>query len=589
VNLKLAVAVTLGMVIVTAAAPAWPPPGDGPLFTAVTSTLGIGFNNGYPVHLHLALAPLTLLPFGTAGFRVILLSGLCAVALALLLARSLAGRGLTAMAVVPLVLLHPLILGSSGDAEVYTLALLASAAALAASATDWRGKGWETASFVMGLAAGIHLETVFFLPALLVIARPSAARLRRGIPLFLVGLLPFLYLPVRAAAGPWLNWTHPEGVGGLLQALLVTSHRAFHVAAPTEPLGRLAAIAGPAAIGMLPLLPFPFLAPRTRVTAALAVVLAADLAYGTFLNTISPAITPLGIFAACAALALALTGLERVGRRGGWTQAAATGALLLAVGVGLVRFPAAWAGDNHLTWGWGRKILASPPPGATLSLVSDTDLFPVLAIEAAGYRPDLLLAHPAGLLFPPPEAASGERILLADYRPPPPLGRTWPLVGPLYLLDSRETAPPATWLPALSIPANPSYLDREILAADRFTRGEILLAAGSMAGEQLVGLAFDTAPDNPSFLAGAGQSLADLGRTELAERFWRRALVAAPHLDDLWASVGAIALAQGRYGDAVADFRRALAIDPASKGHRDNLRVALTLAGGRGEDGAPGE
>lgn len=71
-------------------------------------------------------------------------------------------------------------------------------------------------SFVLGLSFSNHLTTVILAPALLGwffyrfgFGKGAWLRLAALVPGFLLGLLPYLYLPIRSAADPALNWGRP--------------------------------------------------------------------------------------------------------------------------------------------------------------------------------------------------------------------------------------------------------------------------------------------------------------------------------------------------------------------------------------------
>jgi len=73
-------------------------------------------------------------------------------------------------------------------------------------------------AFLLGLSFSNHLSTVYLAPAFLFtyfrIRRVSAESLRaliRLAPAFLLGLTPYLYLPIRASAGPLMDWGNPTG------------------------------------------------------------------------------------------------------------------------------------------------------------------------------------------------------------------------------------------------------------------------------------------------------------------------------------------------------------------------------------------
>jgi len=80
---------------------------------------------------------------------------------------------------------------------------------------------------VLGLAFTNHMSTVFLAPALLVDyftrgSAPMGRRLRRLavlVPWTLLGLLPYLYLPLCAMSGPELNWGNPSSFDRFLAHL----------------------------------------------------------------------------------------------------------------------------------------------------------------------------------------------------------------------------------------------------------------------------------------------------------------------------------------------------------------------------------
>ncbi len=76
---------------------------------------------------------------------------------------------------------------------------------------------WLAFAFAAGLSFTNHMSTILLAPACLVLLvwktgfnRQLWDRLKFGTPAFLAGLLPYLYLPLRASAGPALNWGAPD-------------------------------------------------------------------------------------------------------------------------------------------------------------------------------------------------------------------------------------------------------------------------------------------------------------------------------------------------------------------------------------------
>lgn len=116
--------------------------------------------------------------------------------------------------------------------EVYALHILMLALVLwsavrllflpAAGPTVLRRRMALTA-FLLGLSFANHMSTVFLLPALLLLlpvthrrAAGFPAQLAIAVAAFVAGLLPYAYLPLRAAARPLLNWGNPIDLERLL-------------------------------------------------------------------------------------------------------------------------------------------------------------------------------------------------------------------------------------------------------------------------------------------------------------------------------------------------------------------------------------
>jgi hypothetical protein len=104
--------------------------------------------------------------------------------------------------------------------EVYALHVLFVALVLAAflRAAYRPGKGsWENFAFVVGLGFTNHMTMILLAPGLLYLyfatqgfRREAWKRIGRMSLPFLLGLSPYLYLPLRAARGPLMNWGNPD-------------------------------------------------------------------------------------------------------------------------------------------------------------------------------------------------------------------------------------------------------------------------------------------------------------------------------------------------------------------------------------------
>lgn len=201
--------------------------------------LGIPDVTGYPTYAMLTHL-FTYLPFGDPAYRVNLAStvfGAATVFLFYLVCRRLTGRISPSLAAL-LFALSKTFWSQAVIAEVYTLNTL-FVAAIVLVLLVWRDERRDLylllAAFLMGLSLTHHLTSGLLLPAgLLFVLLVDRSRLlqRRlifgGAGLFLLGLLPYLYLPVRASmeatsravlVDPTLVVQDPSTFGGFFDLL----------------------------------------------------------------------------------------------------------------------------------------------------------------------------------------------------------------------------------------------------------------------------------------------------------------------------------------------------------------------------------
>ena len=205
---------------------------DSAMLQAGAAELGIGHPTGYPTYMLLTHL-FTLLPGAEPAYGANLASAVyaaLAVAALFAVAVRLSGR-LVAAATGSLAFAFSGTFWSQAViAEVYTLNVLFVALTVLAL-LGWRDKGRDRylllAAFLAGLSLTHHLTSGLLIPAGLLFVLAVQRRkllegrlLGWGIGLFLVGLLPLLYLPIRATTGAPLDETHPTTVGRFL--LLVT-------------------------------------------------------------------------------------------------------------------------------------------------------------------------------------------------------------------------------------------------------------------------------------------------------------------------------------------------------------------------------
>jgi 4-amino-4-deoxy-L-arabinose transferase-like glycosyltransferase len=184
---------------------------DSATLQAKAFVLGIPDYTGYPTWVMLGKL-FTYLPFGDAAYRVNLSSAVyaaLAVALVYAIGAVLTGRAVPAAAGALAFAVGPLFWSQAVVAEVYTLNALFISLVIFVLLL-WRRSGRDrwllVASFLCGLSLTHHLTSGLLVVAgLLFVFLVDRAKLRdlglllKGVGLFLLGLLPYAYLPIRAS------------------------------------------------------------------------------------------------------------------------------------------------------------------------------------------------------------------------------------------------------------------------------------------------------------------------------------------------------------------------------------------------------
>src|SRR5918994_274089 len=198
---------------------------DAVMLQMQVSVLGITHPTGYPTYLMLTHL-FTYLPFGDPAYRVNLASAVYAAlaVVAVYAAGFLLSRRVVAAASGALAFgLGTALWSQAVIAEVYTLnALLVSATIVVLLL--WREYRKDRylllSAFLVGLCLTNHLTSGLLLPAsLLLVVLVDWRRLVdvrlvvRGVLLFLLGLIPYLYLPIRAAMDPPMEANNPTDFG----------------------------------------------------------------------------------------------------------------------------------------------------------------------------------------------------------------------------------------------------------------------------------------------------------------------------------------------------------------------------------------
>jgi tetratricopeptide (TPR) repeat protein len=257
--------------------PALAPWRDTGEMTVAAATLGVAHPTGYPLYVLLARLA-SLIPLGNPAYRLNLLSAVAgSAACAALFAALRPKRGtFAALAAALCLAFNPSFWAVSQVSEMYSLWVLSAIALIALAARlseDPSERLWPAFCFSCGLLLGNRLDLILLAPGLLwlalswrpggtreqnlwlgfaLFAAPAAAalsgsnlpaavliaatmllrargdgaarRLTWGVGAGLAGLSVYLYLPVRSATGPFLDWNHPASFPNFLDSLLRTRY-----------------------------------------------------------------------------------------------------------------------------------------------------------------------------------------------------------------------------------------------------------------------------------------------------------------------------------------------------------------------------
>ncbi len=204
---------------------------SGDLLTAI-AVMGIPHPSGYPLYVLLAKAWSIVFFFLPLPWSVSLFSAACAAAACAVLYRAARESGASALAAAGaswILAFAPSFWAEANIQRVYALNALFLAAALL-MVLRWRstrrGRDLVLAAFVCGLGASNHLEMgVAGLALGLFVVATEPAILKRWrlvgacVLAAAAGLLPYLYLPLRARAHPLLDWGHPVTPGSFLSVV----------------------------------------------------------------------------------------------------------------------------------------------------------------------------------------------------------------------------------------------------------------------------------------------------------------------------------------------------------------------------------
>ena len=544
--------------------------GDSGELVAAVHTLGIPHPSGYPLYVLLGKLWTVLVPVGSIAFRMSLFSAFCAaaaVACFYLVGRRLRLAAVPALFSSLLLAFSPSFWSQANIQRVYSLNALLLVMSLYLALAWYRSRqprALIAAFFVAALGACNHTYMGVFAIALGVFAlitEPGLLRKPRTLiasgAAFLLGLSPYLYLPLRSRTNPRLDWGNPETIRGTLDVILrrdawerawlespadlLTAAGDLLLRIGTELfwLGAVLAVVGImwARAKKWPLLLL-LLAVLGNYLAMALHGSRSDLFiwYRYYIPTFV-------IFALLAGL-----GLELVHERISSKLAAA--ALLLPLTMLVVGYPQFDRSDYRIADDFSRTLLSTLPPGAHLSATDDNILFVLIYLQLVeGVRPDIDLIL----------QGVGEADL-------PPL-RFDPDADPLYF-----THHPNWEIPELEIIGTG-------LAFQIRRRGsgvpEPIIPKAELDGETDPSVPKDYLTRNLighfHYMQGVTFERLDWSRAEAA---FAKARQSAPDNDVLFYNLGLIYRRNGLSDRSLASFERSEAINPRHIASRSRVRAA---------------
>lgn len=219
--------------------------GDSPELITAAVTLGVAHPPGYPLFAMLGHL-FSLFPVGPIPFRVNLLSVVCnalTAGVVFLTALRLSGSRIAAVLAALVLAFNPTFWRWSLAAEVLPLNNLLASLVIY-FLMIWQGRPeqrWPLllAAFTTGLAFSNHHTIILLGPAILFLvwrcraalwARPQTIAL--ALVVFLVGLLPYGYIPWAAARNPILNWGNVASLRDLFDMITRRAYGSYHLVEP---------------------------------------------------------------------------------------------------------------------------------------------------------------------------------------------------------------------------------------------------------------------------------------------------------------------------------------------------------------------
>jgi tetratricopeptide (TPR) repeat protein len=615
------------------------PPGDSGELVAAAHGLGVAHPPGYPLFTLLAAAADHAAPgWGNPAWRINLLNALfaaLAAALVFTVARQLgcyrgpAALAATLYAFTPTVWLHAL--GTEVFALNTALSLTTTLFALrwfsARTKSAPQPARWQPTltGLFAGLALSNHHTASLVLLALLTVALYLAIRYRTfrcQLPAdllaatigFLLGLLPYLYLPLAAAHDAPVSWGTADTLGGFLQHLTRADYGSFQLVPGDVDTTNLHWYTHPAlfvtrlfhqTFGVLPVLALAGLAAicLRRTIAGAAIALSLLTTGGLFLLLVNAPLEPalmqgvvarFHILPTAFAAVLAGLGLQHLTRpicaphirtTTQFTLAGAATLLLL-----ITHYRTLDQSDNYVTHDLGANILNSLPDGALFMSRSD------LVTNAVNYqrfvlkrRPDVTVVDQELLTYPWYAAALQRRA--PDFTVP---GQRYDGVHVLniHIIDANRTHAPLLFFDFKETSYQARYTDepygllRRIVPRDTPTPLPEQRALNTAIWNAFERRSLTWHPDPQSFeheaLGHYADTLFNLGWLHVqtgapaeGAAFYKQALALRPNDWRLHRNLGAVLANDLKRPHRAADhLQRSLELNPNAPGAAD-LRAAL--------------
>lgn len=609
--------------------------GDAGEFMATAATLSMAHPPAYPLYSLAARAFATLVPFGDFSYRTNIFSAFLSSAALMMLFLILTELGLS------------LSLGAFASVAVgfglsfWTNALVTEVfplnSFLAALIFFFAARGTKNILFldagflILGVGLGNHQTLLVMGPVLLWVAfrRYGGPMWVRRMPIwagvFLLGFCVNLYIPLRAAKSPPLNWGQATTVSRVIRILSRKDYGSFTLALGETPARNVVNTQTQLVRFTRQLnheLPWPLvllalgglaLALRRRETWA-------EAALGGFLLTgpiffllsnmpfTGQSVGVMGRFFILPAMFLSI-GLAGYQDRARWVLTSLVLlSLLMLLGQNIVE--ASGSRDDYLVADYGRSMLRTLPRGAAFFMEGGDDAFYSLAYlhEAKGLRPDLELHDRGGLIYPNPygddfrqltrEEKVPRRLAVEQrYLSVRPLFYSTldtevlpnvPLVPVGFLMEAgHSSAPRLRWplliLRSLYPTAVQNYRTRALAAFFPYFQGRTLINEGKIAeGLDLwracarIGFDVDWTRGNlPYEYAHRAYDALQNNKPELAEIFYRQWIEMSPQSYEARSNLGVALERQRKFEQAIQENDLTAQLFPTEADPLYNNAVAL--------------